>query len=182
MLEFFLDSFFYGDKPILQNVRLCLKRGDHLWLRGRNGVGKTTILMCIAGILEFKGFVRTKLKPVYISAAPIFFSFLSLDENLFIFNMPEKPEELKGLLKKRVDELSFGERIFSEIFSFLSKDNILLLIDDCFSFLDDEKLSLIFQKITVLGREVLFVSQDVRCSQFAKRIITLENGSLVQSL
>ena len=42
----------YGATPILQGVDLCVGRGEIVSLIGRNGVGKTTTMRCLIGLLR----------------------------------------------------------------------------------------------------------------------------------
>lgn len=42
----------YGDTPILQGVNLSMSRGEIVGVIGRNGVGKSTLMRCIIGLLE----------------------------------------------------------------------------------------------------------------------------------
>lgn len=43
-------SFAYeGEKNILENISFRVKSGDKIWIRGRNGVGKTTLLNILSG-------------------------------------------------------------------------------------------------------------------------------------
>ncbi len=45
----------YGDTDILQGVSLALKRGEILALMGRNGMGKTTLLKTLMGLIRARG-------------------------------------------------------------------------------------------------------------------------------
>lgn len=42
----------YGATPILQGVDLCVGKGEIVSLIGRNGVGKTTTMRCLIGLLR----------------------------------------------------------------------------------------------------------------------------------
>ena len=42
----------YGATPILQAVDMCLAKGEIVGLIGRNGVGKTTTMRCLIGLLR----------------------------------------------------------------------------------------------------------------------------------
>ena len=44
--------FRYNGRPILDDVTLCVDRGELLAVLGPNGAGKTTLLRCINGILK----------------------------------------------------------------------------------------------------------------------------------
>ena len=42
----------YGATPILQGVNMRVDKGEIVGLIGRNGVGKTTTMRCLIGLLE----------------------------------------------------------------------------------------------------------------------------------
>jgi heme exporter protein A len=52
MLEVTALSFDYQDKPLLNKVEFSLLAGQLLHLRGANGIGKTTLLKLLAGLLQ----------------------------------------------------------------------------------------------------------------------------------
>ncbi|MDQ1482754.1 MAG: type transport system ATP-binding protein, partial [Actinomycetota bacterium] len=58
MLEIEGVSKAYGDKRVLDDVSLHLRRGDMALLVGANGSGKSTLLRCLAGLTAFDGTVR----------------------------------------------------------------------------------------------------------------------------
>lgn len=45
-------SFAYGDKKVLQNITLSIKKGEFVGIIGGSGVGKTTFLDVLMGLLE----------------------------------------------------------------------------------------------------------------------------------
>lgn len=46
-----IDAF-YGNSPALQNVSLRIAKGEFLSVLGRNGVGKTTLMRAILGLMD----------------------------------------------------------------------------------------------------------------------------------
>ena len=48
----------FGDRLVLDDVSLQLKRGDIALVVGANGSGKSTLLRCVAGLTAFEGTVR----------------------------------------------------------------------------------------------------------------------------
>ena len=49
----------YGVRPVLRNVNLQVRRGELVVLLGPNGMGKTTLLAAMAGVLSpQKGYVE----------------------------------------------------------------------------------------------------------------------------
>jgi urea transport system ATP-binding protein len=88
---------YYGSSHTLRGVSLTLKKGECLALLGRNGVGKTTLLKCLMGVLPVaKGKVTwngrdiTRLKPhqraragiAYVPQGREIFGRLTVEENL----------------------------------------------------------------------------------------------------
>jgi len=54
MLEIGGINQYYGESHILRDVNLSIARGSSLCLMGRNGVGKTTLLKSIMGLLKLR--------------------------------------------------------------------------------------------------------------------------------
>ncbi len=93
----------YGASRVLHGVDLTLKRGEALGLMGRNGMGKTTLLRSILGLLPLQsGEVRMRGKNVsgaaphriaragvaYIPEGRGVFALLSVKENLIMAARP----------------------------------------------------------------------------------------------
>jgi len=88
---------FYGASHILHGVDLSVRRGETIGLMGRNGMGKTTLLKCVLGLLplgsgsvQVRGCDMTQAAPHRIARAGIayvpegrgIFPNLSVRENL----------------------------------------------------------------------------------------------------
>ena len=93
----------YGASRVLHGVDLVLKRGEAIGLMGRNGMGKTTLLRSILGLLplhagevKVRGVDMTGAAPHRIARAGIaygpegrgIFSGLSVEENLVMAARP----------------------------------------------------------------------------------------------
>ena len=93
----------YGASRVLHGVDLVLKRGEAVGLMGRNGMGKTTLLRSILGLLplhagevKVRGVDMTGAAPHRIARAGIayvpegrgIFSGLSVEENLVMAARP----------------------------------------------------------------------------------------------
>ncbi|WP_334163144.1 ATP-binding cassette domain-containing protein, partial [Achromobacter insolitus] len=70
MLDVNAIDQYYGGSHTLRGVSLALRQGECLALLGRNGVGKTTLLKCVMGVLPvarghiaFDGADVTRLAP-----------------------------------------------------------------------------------------------------------------------
>lgn len=99
MLEVKDVNQFYGGSHILRDVSLTAPVGECSVVLGRNGVGKTTLLKCLMGILPIKsgqilldGKDISKLSPeqrvraglAYVPQGRDIFSTLTVEENILI--------------------------------------------------------------------------------------------------
>src|SRR4030042_968133 len=101
---------FYGKSHILQGVSINLEQGSLVCLLGRNGVGKTTTLKSIIGMVKpsegailFKGkeivgrqpYESARLGIGFVPEDRRIFSSLTVDENL-LMGIVKRPEDLSG--------------------------------------------------------------------------------------
>ena len=99
MLEVTNLNQYYGGSHILRNVKLDVPDGKLTVLLGRNGVGKTTMLRCLMGVVPTKngtimwrGTPLTKLPPharvaqglAYVPQGRDIFPRLTVEENLLV--------------------------------------------------------------------------------------------------
>ncbi|MEC4721867.1 urea ABC transporter ATP-binding subunit UrtE [Noviherbaspirillum sp. CPCC 100848] len=150
---------YYGSSHTLRGVSLDLQKGQCLALLGRNGVGKTTLLKCLMGVLPVAaGNVRldnrdiTKLKPheraalgiAYVPQGREIFARLTVEENLMM-GMAVKPGRqaskirgevfelfpvLKEMLHRRGGDLSGGQQQQLAIARALLADPKLIILDE----------------------------------------------------
>lgn len=110
---------YYGSSHTLRGISLSLNKGECLALLGRNGVGKTTLLKCMMGVLPvasgsvmFEGKNITKLTPherarlgiAYVPQGREIFARLTVEENL-LMGMATKSGKKASIIKGEVDEL-----------------------------------------------------------------------------
>ena len=68
----------YGDKIVLENITLNLKKGKIYGIVGENGAGKTTLFNCISGLEKHSGTIsceygNPKTSLGYLQTEPYFF-------------------------------------------------------------------------------------------------------------
>ena len=131
---------------ILDNVNLIVKKGKITTLLGGSGVGKTTLLNAISGLIEYNGEIENlPSKIAYAFQTPALIDNLTVKENIKIASPKVCEEELNYCLEK-VDilslqdkpalNLSAGEKQRVNFLRALLNKANLLLIDETFSSLD----------------------------------------------
>jgi len=149
---------FYGGSHILWNVDLAVSAGSRVCLLGRNGMGKTTLLRCIMGLLpaasgsvKFDGIDLLKRAPEerarvgigYVPQGREIFSHLTVEENLRVGlgvrkngarSIPERVFDLfpalKQMLRRRGGDLSGGQQQQLAIGRALVLEPKLLILDE----------------------------------------------------
>ena len=148
---------FYGESHTLWDLDIKLNQGDCTCLMGRNGVGKTTLVKCIMGLLattsgkiEFKGQSlrnlpaesRAPLGIAYVPQGREIFSQLTVEENLRIGLIVKKNKKdipqyvfeifpiLKEMLQRRGGDQSGGQQQQLAIGRALVVEPSLLILDE----------------------------------------------------
>lgn len=149
----------YGETIILRNINLTIPAGKVMALMGRNGVGKTTLLKTVMGLLRplageifFDGQEITHWSPEkratggigYVPQGRDIFPYLTVEENLLLGMEAHKagrgmaiPEgifdlfpALKSMLLRKGGNLSGGEQQQLAIARVLVSEPKLLLLDE----------------------------------------------------
>ncbi len=149
---------FYGESHILWDLDIEIKQGSCVCLMGRNGVGKTTLLKSIMGLLPVRSgeiifddhelqtkaaSVRAQLGIGYVPQGREIFSQLTVLENLQTGliarrdkckELPDKIFELfpvlKQMIKRRGGDLSGGQQQQLAIGRALALEPKILLLDE----------------------------------------------------
>jgi urea transport system ATP-binding protein len=149
---------YYGQSHTLWDLDLDVPEGECTVLMGRNGVGKTTLLKCIMGLLKVKSGSmryaeqnlaavgaeqRARLGIGYVPQGRQIFPLLSVEENLLI-GLPARRDGLrkipdfiyelfpvlKEMLGRRGGDLSGGQQQQLAIGRALVTDPRLLILDE----------------------------------------------------
>jgi urea transport system ATP-binding protein len=159
MLQVEKINQYYGSSHTLRGVSLELEQGKCMALLGRNGVGKTTLLKCLMGVLPVSaGSVRlagrdiTRLAPhqraragiAYVPQGREIFARLTVEENLLMglaTHSGKKAHIIKGevyelfpvlkeMLHRRGGDLSGGQQQQLAIARALLAEPKLIILDE----------------------------------------------------
>ncbi len=158
MLQIKQLNQYYGESHILWDLALEVERGKCTCLMGRNGVGKTTLLKCIMGLLPsrsgemifdgvdlsaYSAERRAAMGIGYVPQGRQIFAQLTVEENLLI-GLPARSDKrktvpefiyelfpvLKQMLGRRGGDLSGGQQQQLAIGRALATDPQLLILDE----------------------------------------------------
>jgi branched-chain amino acid transport system ATP-binding protein len=181
LLEFEGVCAGYGGSTVLEGLSLKIQPGELVALLGRNGVGKTTALRTMMGVLQpsagrvlfegqdVRGLRTDRVNRLGISIVPEgrrLFPNLTVQENLRLAtrtggaSMDEVFElfpKLKILLKSRAENLSGGERQMVAIARALMVPSKLILLDEPFEGLAPAVVQEVREAVSKLSRRASLV-------------------------
>jgi branched-chain amino acid transport system ATP-binding protein len=197
----------YGDAVVLDGVSLSIPDNGSLAVLGRNGVGKSTLLMTIMGMTRiFRGEIlfrgksivglpthqRARLGLGWVAQEREIFPSLSVEENLTVAARPG-PWALASVyglfprLKERKgnmgNQLSGGEQQMLAIARSLMTNPALLLLDEPLEGLAPiiiEELAAALQKMRDEGTAMLLVEQHLEVAlALTENTVVIERGAIV---
>jgi branched-chain amino acid transport system ATP-binding protein len=198
----------YGQLRVLRSVELELPEGTVCALLGRNGVGKTTLLRTLAGLLKphsgrvvFRGTDVTRAGPqeraelglCFIPEGRAVFRDLTVAENIRMF----APAQIRGEAHERVyslfprlaerrrhqaSQMSGGEQqMLALARAFLVSPSVVLVDEPSFG-LAPKAIDVVFDALAALvadGVTVLLVEQYVeRALHIARDVYVMDKGEL----
>ncbi|HEY2865004.1 MAG TPA: ABC transporter ATP-binding protein [Casimicrobiaceae bacterium] len=198
----------YGDSIVLEDVSLDLDEAGSLALLGRNGVGKTTLLLTLMGMTRVKTgaiawrgadvtslatFRRADAGIGWVPQERFMFPSLTVDEHLSVVAKPgpwtvDRVYRMFPLLQQRRrnlgSQLSGGEQQMVAIARALMTNPKLLLLDEPMEGLApiivQDLMRLIGELIRAREFAVIVVEQHARLAlQLAQHAVVLDRGRVV---
>ncbi len=198
----------YGESIVLEGISFVLEQGGSLALVGRNGVGKTTLLLTLMGLTRLRRgrlFMRGRdisRMPTYLRARNglgwvpqerLCFPSLTVDEHLHVVARPGPWDVARtysafpGLDERRHNlgnQLSGGEQQMLAIARALMTNPSVLLLDEPLEGLAPVVVAAVIKVIQDLVRSgefaVIIVEQHVRVAlSLTKQAIVLDRGHVV---
>jgi branched-chain amino acid transport system ATP-binding protein len=210
LLEFRDVRAGYGEAVVLDGVSFAVAERDSLAVLGRNGVGKSTLLLTLMGFTQvargailWRGTDITRLAPHHRARAGIgwvaqereIFSNLTVEENLTVaarpgrWDLPAVFELFPRIQERRQakgNQLSGGEQQMLATARALMTNPSLLLLDEPLEGLApiivEELARALKRMMTDEGTAVLLVEQHAEIAlSLTEHVVLLERGAIVHS-
>ena len=164
----------YGEHTVLQNIDMQIRRGEKIAFVGKNGEGKTTLVKCIVGELDFMGSLRLghNIKVGYFAQNQA----ATLDDSKTVFQTVDDiatgdiRTKLRNILgafmfggddiDKRVAVLSGGERSRLAMIKLLLSPVNMLILDEPTNHLDISTKNVLKDAIRQFPSSAIIVSHD----------------------
>ena len=163
-----LSKSFNGNR-IFSGIDLSIEKSTVLGVVGNNGSGKTTLLKIIAGLINSDtGSIKLNenIKLDFLGHENMLYQNFSISENIDFFSdisgfriSSESQDDieialgLKNIVKKKISELSYGQRKKASMLRSLTSAPDLLVLDEPFSNLDSESTDSFITILKTLKKE-----------------------------
>ena len=204
-LKDFITKFkftsFFSKKKVLNQVNLTINKGEIVGILGKNGMGKSSLLRCVSGIIKShtgEVVVNGKIAPLLSIGAGIEMELTGIENIKFISSlMGTKSYDLENKIKEislfsELDDESLNRQVKTYSTGMISRLSFsiaiseipdILLIDEVLAVGDvgfQQKCLKRIEEIKNTGCTILFVSHnedDVR--KICTRAICLDNGLII---
>jgi branched-chain amino acid transport system ATP-binding protein len=209
LLAFDRVSAGYGESIVLDDVSFAMNEGDSLALLGRNGVGKTSLLVTLMGLTrQHRGAIRwagadlarvptwkrSRAGLGWVPQERHMFPSLTVEEHLSVvarpgpWNLDKVYAMFPRLLERRRNmgnELSGGEQQMVAIARALMTNPRILLLDEPMEGLApiivQELVRVLRELVRDTGLSMIVVEQHARLAlSLTQRAIVLDRGRIVQ--
>jgi branched-chain amino acid transport system ATP-binding protein len=195
----------YGESVVLEDVSMTLAEGDSIALLGRNGMGKSTLLLTMmgftalqAGAVHWQGRDLRRIAPHarvrsglgWVPQERLMFPSLSVEEHLRVaarrgeWNIARIYEVFPRLAERKRNmgnQLSGGEQQMLAIARALMTNPTVLLLDEPMEGLAplivQELMGVLRRLVTQAGLAVIVVEQHARLAlELTRRAVVLDRG------
>lgn len=164
----------YGEKPLFTGLEAVLSRGDKVALLGPNGVGKSTLVKCMTGDVDFTGEMEwghnVSIGYFAQDSAEQLDSEKTVFETIDEVAKGEKRKDIRAILgaflfggeavEKQVSVLSGGERTRLAICKLLFADFNLLIMDEPTNHLDIQSKEMLKEALNTYEGTLLLIAHD----------------------
>ncbi len=184
-------SVSYGNVKVFENFSIEINSGEITCILGKSGVGKTTLLKYIGGLLDGQKTAPFENKVSFVFQAPSLIENSSVKNNLLLVKNDlqevEKGLEKVGLFDKinqKCSKLSLGEKQRVNLLRAFLHGGEVTLLDEPFSALDlstKQSVASLFCNLYKGGKTAVIVTHDVEeAVSIADRIIVLGKNQVIK--
>lgn len=202
MKDIVIDNFTFGypDKPLFKNFSFVIKSGKINVILGASGVGKTTLLNAITGLINYEGKISgVPDKISYIFQNDRLIDTISVYKNLDLVLKNDYKDkstrrklidemletlEISDVLKRLPTEISGGQAQRVQIARAFLYPSDLMIIDEPFKGLDVALKTRLINKFLELwkkdGRTIIMVTHDVYEALLMGDYVSIISGNPVE--
>ena len=164
----------FGDHMVLQNATFTIRRGEKVAFVGKNGEGKTTLVRCIMGQLDYMGMLKighnVKIGYFAQNQAALLDGELTVFQTIDNVAVGDIRTQIRNILgafmfggeasEKKVKVLSGGERSRLAMIRLLLEPCNLLILDEPTNHLDMQSKDVLKTALKDFNGTVICVSHD----------------------
>ena len=182
-------NFSYQQNLIFSGLDLTLEKNSKYLLLGANGSGKSTLLKIIAGIINTDFDAEQEVS--YLGHDLQLYLPLTVWENILFFYQVTKQKfslkdylkkwELQDLQKKKISELSKGQKQRASLACALINKSSFIILDEPSSNLDEKGIKILFDYLKEMKDLTLLVaSHDLkRLGKFFDKFLLIKDSSSI---
>lgn len=195
----------YGKKTVLDRMNLTIEEGKIIGLLGINGVGKSTTLKAITGLVPInKGKILIDGEPIsantlkkisFLPDAEFYFSHMNLKEMcdfMKVFHQDWDDEKANRLIEYfrldpsvKIKTLSKGNRAKAKLVLTLGRRAKYILLDEPFSGIDiltrEDFIHVLLQEFMDYGQTMIITTHEVNeVEKILDEVIFIEDGKVFE--
>lgn len=184
------------DTPVIRSFSRVIKRGEKIALVGRNGMGKSTLINILSGIIhpssgELSQYKENRIVtyrqheaeslPPHLTVSEFMYTITPYDKIPFIRSILASFLFTEDSLDTKITSLSGGEKVRLALLKILMIPATVLLFDEPTTHLDIESRHVLLNYLKNFSETLVFVSHDYHfIEKIADSIIYFEQDSIVQ--
>jgi ABC-2 type transport system ATP-binding protein len=189
----------YGNHEVLKSINLEFTNGKVYGIVGENGVGKTTLFRCIAGLEDYKGEITSTLSPLknhlgLLLTEPFFFSKITGAEYIRLLcnarNINIKQIENRNIfelpLNQYASTYSTGMKKKLALTAILLQENYYYILDEPFNGVDIQSNIILMEIINKLKElnKIVIISSHIfsTLSDTCDEILLLRKGEQIKTV